>query len=78
MKGSTKFLDYNGNVFKECSQPIPLDKDDLIEIESASHGPVLTTYFIENKVIKISMIGWVHYEYTVRPVSTPKKQEFFI
>lgn len=79
MKGSTKFIDYNGEVIKKSSQPIDLNKNDMVNLESAPEGmPVITIYRVENKVIKIDITGWVHYEYTINHISGPQEQNFFI
>lgn len=79
MKGTTIFKTYMGEEIKRSIQPINLNVEDTISIESAPNGkPVLTLYRVETKSIKIDMIGWVHYEYTVNKISEPQEQKFFI
>ena len=79
MKGTTKFIDNNGDVLAKHIQPIDLNKNDMINLESAPQGkPVLTLYRVENKVIKIDMSGWVHYEYTLYLITGPHEQKYFI
>lgn len=79
MKGSTTFTDYKGEIIKKCYQPINLNKEDYINIESAPEGlPVLTLYRVEQKSTWIDISGWVHYKYTINHISGPHEQEFFI